>query len=110
MVFGQIGYPRGNVAAAQLMRTAKPIGYDVVGQTMRVGIRTPRYRLDVDWMRDGKCLTGQELDGQLIDSVADPIERQNLFRHTRYESLIHELSVFATDWSNGLDQRVEPFG
>ena len=110
MVFGQIGYPRGGVAATQAMKSAKPTGYDVVGRTMRVGIRTPRYRLDVDWVREGERLTGQELDGQLFDLVADPIERQSLFRDSRHESLIHELNVFATDWFKTLDRPVGLFG
>ena len=99
VVFGQIGFPDSRVESAQQLRE----GFEFMG-AMRVGVRTGRYRMDVTWMRDGEVLTGDDLDGQLFDLEADPLERHNLFHDPGHRADVDALLGRIGDWFEPLDR------
>lgn len=98
-VFGQIGFPDSRVESAQRLRE----GFEFMG-TMRMGVRTGRYRMDVSWMRDGEVLTGDAFDGQLFDLEANSLERHNLFHDPGHRAAVDALLGRIAGWFDTLDK------
>lgn len=94
-VYGQIGWPRlphPLIETEHLQNyTRYQDGVPVWNHPMRMAIRDKRYRLDVDWYRDGQRVSRDQLDGNLFDLQNDPKERQNLYNVPTSQPIINRL-------------------
>lgn len=121
-VFGQIGWPNVNSPlfadpAVTKIRTrlANIMGMDLdqaypVFSLMRVAVRTPRYRMDVSWMKDGRRIPAEESDGNLFDLQEDPLERRNLWRDPASRATVADLTRRLEAWFEGLAKPELVFG
>lgn len=100
-VFGQIHMPD---SGAPLFRR---IFGDKGHGPMRVGVRTPRHRLDLTYMAGGRRLACD--DGNLIDMQDDPGERRNLFHDPAHRPTRDHLLGLIDAWFAGLDKPAELF-
>ncbi len=104
-VFGQIGYP--NVNARVLQHEKVRPGPLKPGQAMRIAVRTDRYRMDIDWMRDGKRVPFEQADGNLFDLGTDPLERHNLWNDPGATDIAKELHQYLRNWQDRIVQNPE---
>ncbi len=106
-VFGQIGWPNQNSVLLQredLLPEKRPHWF-----TLRLAIRTARFRLDESWMRDGKRLSPAHADGNLFDLEADPQEKRNLWGEASHQKTVLALREQLEAWWNGLEHKAELF-
>jgi len=78
-------------------------------QTMRAAIRTARYRMDVDWYREGARVPLTEADGNLFDLQADSGEVRNLWAAPEAQEIVRELWRRLEEWHAGLTPHPELF-
>lgn len=122
-VFGQIGWPNTKAPLMDYKHVRERHDYlskyaggtpwydtHVAYRTMRMGVRTARYRMDVSWMRDGKRLTGEELDGNLIDLQEDPQEKNNLWKDPAHRAVSSMLMEKLDRWFDQMDKPATVFG
>ncbi len=108
-VFGQIGWPNARCSLLQreqvkAMGEKRPHWF-----TLRVAIRTERYRMDESWMRDGRRIAAPEADGNLFDLRADPQEKRNLWREPSSQETVRALRRQIEAWCEGLERPAELF-
>jgi arylsulfatase A-like enzyme len=108
-VFGQIGWPEGKpdrvVPAEAIDRYITSQGqYPRYNSTLRQALRTDRYRMDVEWMARGRRVPREEMDGNLFDLQADPLERTNLFEDPQHAAVVEELLGHLERWYATLDR------
>ena len=122
IVFGQIGWP--NVQAPLFadprvteirQRFAHATGMELeaswpIFSMMRVAVRTPRHRMDVSWMRDGRRLSLAESDGNLFDLRSDPFEKRNLWNDPSSRPIVADLMQKLERWFEGMDKPEAVFG
>jgi choline-sulfatase len=121
-VFGQIGWP--NVHAPLLMEEkviairrnlAQVMGMELDAaypcfSMMRIAVRTPRNRMDVSWMKDGRRLSLAESDGNFFDLRSDPFEKRNLWNDPSSRPVIDQLMKRLEIWFEGMDKPERIFG
>ena len=83
--------------------------YPIFG-CMRLAIRTQRYRMDVNWMQDGRRIKLAQADGNLFDIEKDPLEKQNLWAKADSRQTIKALNDKLCHWFNGLSKPAGVFG
>lgn len=108
-VFGQIGWPEGKpdrvVPAEGIDRYIQSQGqYPRYNRTLRQAVRTDRYRMDIEWMARGRRVPREEMDGNLFDLQADPLERTNLFEDPQHAAVVEELLGHLERWYATLDR------
>jgi choline-sulfatase len=121
-VFGQIGWP--NAHAPLLMddkviairrNFSQMIGMELekalpIFSMLRMAVRTPRYRMDVSWMKDGRRLSLAENDGNLFDLRSDPFEKNNLWNDQASRPIAAALMSKLDAWFEGMDKPEMIFG
>ncbi len=98
--FGTIGYPDNQTAEA-IAYAGKRKNIDAhkaQGAAMRVAIRTRQYRMDINWMYQGRRIADEDPDGQLFDVNNDPMERHNRFNDPEYQSVVAKLKSRLDEW------------
>jgi choline-sulfatase len=133
-VFGQIGWPDGDVAAREVegaegvghsqnvppqevLFDSDPKAMDRRGgpasrthwDGMRVAVRTADYRMDEHWMRSGKRVDPEAADGNLFDLVDDPDERENLWTRPEHRGVVREMRGHLEGWFASLSQPAPTF-
>lgn len=106
-VFGEIGWPN---AAAPLWDRPGLEPPPKHWRSLRVALRTERYRMDEHWMRDGRRVPAEQADGNLFDLLSDPLERQNLWHDREHQEVVAELRDCLERWFDRLDKPIETFG
>lgn len=101
--FGQIGWPAADAGLGPAPREAH-------WSSMRVAIRTSRYRMDETWMAEGERVPAALADGNLFDLAEDPLERHNLWREPGYESVVASLRGRLEAWWGSLARPDRTFG
>ena len=122
MVFGQIGWPNRNAPILQGESVKKmhqsiieamgmPLeqAYPIWG-CLRMAIRTQRYRMDIKWMEDGRCIPLSETDGNLFDLQADSKEKNNLWTYPTSQPIIKDLAKKLLTWFEDMDKPTKVFG
>lgn len=71
---------------------------DFPAHLMRVAIRTERWRMDLNWPLNGSRPADEETDGNLLDLVADPLEKMNLFKDSGSVDIVAELKSLLEGW------------
>lgn len=104
-VFGEIGYPDNQTAAALAYAGKRKNleSHKAQGECLRVAIRTRRYRMDLNWTYQGRLIVEENPDGLLIDLESDPMERHNLFHEAEYQSVVKNLKLRLGDWLAGME-------
>jgi hypothetical protein len=77
---------------------------------MRIAVRTPRNRMDVSWMKDGRRLSLAESDGNFFDLRSDPFEKRNLWNDPSSRPVIDQLMKRLEIWFEGMDKPERIFG
>lgn len=105
-VFGQIGLPDSRIAVAEARaeQANSPVGYAMAGAVMRVAVRDTRYRLDIDWMAEGRRFSQDQMNGLLFDLETDPLERHNLFYCPEHAATVDRLIQNLELWFDDLAQ------
>ncbi len=77
---------------------------------MRIGIRTDKYRMDLNWCMNGSRALKKLQDGNLFDLKEDPEEIVNLWEDERMESIKEDLMKKIKTWikNHDLDPRLKP--
>lgn len=121
-VFSQVGWPNRKAPLLDLdrvreshERTGKAMGMSVetaypIHGLMRVAIRTQRYRMDLNWMQDGKRIPLEEADGNLFDLREDPLEKRNLWNDPESVSIVKALHERMEAWYGDLARPEGVFG
>jgi hypothetical protein len=66
--------------------------------------------MDVSWMKNGKLLTGGELDGNLFNVEDDPEERVNLYDDPGSQKTVKHLLSLLDNWWGSMEKPVDLFG
>jgi len=82
---------------AQIKATDEPAQRNI----FRYAARMADWRMDIDFPIDGRELTEDEMDGNLYDLQADPLEYNNLFRDLAYIHIRNQLlQAIRTDYNH----------
>ena len=105
-VFSQIGWPRGDSPLLQrdgIYQLWEETSHFPWADSMRVAVRTDRYRMDVTRWRAGQHLTSaHDMDGNLIDLEQDPRERVNRWHDPAFSNVRDRLIERIEQWETTL--------
>jgi arylsulfatase A-like enzyme len=95
-VFGQIGYPNMNSVVGRKGDSRPHFAQ------LRIGMRTPRYRMDYTYMKNGEKMPVE--DGNLFDLMNDPGELKNLWDDPDLQETKSDLARRMDLWFEEIDK------
>lgn len=107
-VYGQMGWPTfdGVGFSADYLNAyrADQNGIPRYNTSLRMAIRKEEWRMDVEWMQNGKRVARTEMDGNVFNLKDDPFEIRNLWDSPEHRGITNELVKSLEDWFNSLEQ------
>ena len=113
-VFGEIGWGSADCPLFDRLagqeRFKRPEPGRPYSDTLRLGVRTSRYRMDVTWLQHGDVTPPEARDGNLFDLENDPDETRNLYNNPACRQTVALHTGMLDAWWEEMDKPRDLFG